>query len=427
MTTLKGFICCAHEDAKMLHELLKQLRPFRDTYGIARPWFDTDIDAGRSWRPEIQNAIAAADYFLLLVSADFIDSDFIRDTELPAIEKRRKEVGAPVIPVILRQCGWQGLVGATQAVPTQGGSADPISKWPDPDEGYDRARDQITMALVNHFNLQPIVRDGSTPIQGIAQQTLGILWYRKGHKFVRDGQGAIADAATAGDPDLARVQQDLIRMARTFAAASAGINEPGWDRLGPELMRMANAMMVPPERVAEHIKNIYAAIQSVVWCATMDARLREHPDGAGYPLSPEKARELGWLAETASLWVRQYPSAAALDDDLLRSQGGAVPMDAARAFIAAAGKRGGISETDAAEVCDLIAVSAGGTAAPGKLSAHVGIGVLNLLYRAGGLAAKPGAPRRRCPGRGGKRFARRDAIPGKGTARASTGRNSGGV
>jgi hypothetical protein len=70
-----------------------------------RVWADTSIEAGDSWSGEIDEAIEQAFAALLLVSPDFLASDFIVERELPALNRR----GATLVPVLVRACLWDGL------------------------------------------------------------------------------------------------------------------------------------------------------------------------------------------------------------------------------------------------------------------------------------------------------------------------------
>lgn len=94
--------------------------------GVIEPWSFRKILAGSEWKSEIDENLEAAHIVLLLVSADFLASDYCYEIEMKyALEKHeRKE--AVVIPVILRDCDWEHTEFAKlQAVPT---NAKPVNR-----------------------------------------------------------------------------------------------------------------------------------------------------------------------------------------------------------------------------------------------------------------------------------------------------------
>jgi hypothetical protein len=97
------FFSYCHADAEYLERMLVHLRPVeRD--GVVDLWSDTKIRAGDRWRDEIRNALAKARVAVLLISADFLASEFIVTNELPPLLAAAEERGVRIIPVILKPC-----------------------------------------------------------------------------------------------------------------------------------------------------------------------------------------------------------------------------------------------------------------------------------------------------------------------------------
>ncbi len=69
-------------------------------------WDDRRIGAGSDWRAEIETALATASAAVLLISADFLSSKFIRDVELQTLFDRRSRDGVRLIPLVVRPCAW---------------------------------------------------------------------------------------------------------------------------------------------------------------------------------------------------------------------------------------------------------------------------------------------------------------------------------
>jgi hypothetical protein len=67
-------------------------------------WDDTRIRAGGKWKEEIEKALDKAAIAILLISADFLASDFITENELPPLLKSAEDKGTVILPVILTPC-----------------------------------------------------------------------------------------------------------------------------------------------------------------------------------------------------------------------------------------------------------------------------------------------------------------------------------
>src|SRR5262245_43694707 len=115
---VKLFYSYAHEDAKLRDELEKYLMILKRT-GVIDSWHDRKITAGSDWKGCIDSNLAFADIILLLVSADFISSDYCYDEELRKAMYRHERDQAVVIPVILRPVNWRkASFSKLEALPT---------------------------------------------------------------------------------------------------------------------------------------------------------------------------------------------------------------------------------------------------------------------------------------------------------------------
>jgi len=127
------FCCYARKDKPLLSELRTHLMPLQ-RQGYITLWADTDIDAGTEWEEEINKHLNTAQIILLLVSSDFIASEYCYGKEMTRAMERHKAGEAQVVPIILRPVLWKHApFGILQALPTD---AKPIigSTWHNQDE-----------------------------------------------------------------------------------------------------------------------------------------------------------------------------------------------------------------------------------------------------------------------------------------------------
>ncbi len=89
-----------------MEKLRTHLRPL-ERVKMAKIWYDGIIEAGKDWEKEIKTHLHTADIILLLISADFIDSDYCYDEEMMDALKKHEQNEARVIPIILRPCAWK--------------------------------------------------------------------------------------------------------------------------------------------------------------------------------------------------------------------------------------------------------------------------------------------------------------------------------
>lgn len=126
------FISYAQEDEEFCEKLIKQLSVLKWN-GLLRTWHYRQIQPGTDWKTEVDTHLNSANIILLLVSADFIASEYCYGVEMKRALERHEAKEAKVIPIILRPVTWKNLsLGKLDALPGNGRF---ISLW----ENYDQA------------------------------------------------------------------------------------------------------------------------------------------------------------------------------------------------------------------------------------------------------------------------------------------------
>lgn len=97
----KVFISYSHKDEKWLIKLQKHLKVLEKIGIDIEVWSDKNIQAGMKWREEIEDSLYSASVAILLISTDFLISDFITNNELPILFEREKKNEIIIIPLII--------------------------------------------------------------------------------------------------------------------------------------------------------------------------------------------------------------------------------------------------------------------------------------------------------------------------------------
>lgn len=100
------FISYSRKDASFLDELLVHLRPL-ERLGLVSKWSDRDIAPGSQSHEEIASALSSAKLAVMLVSPDFIASDYIHGHELAPLLKEAEEGGIRILWIPVRACLYQ--------------------------------------------------------------------------------------------------------------------------------------------------------------------------------------------------------------------------------------------------------------------------------------------------------------------------------
>ena len=131
--TVNLFFSYAHEDEALRDELEKNLKLLQ-RQNIIDTWHDRKIISGTEWDKAIDKNLEAADIILLLISSDFLASDYCWDKEIKFAMQRHKENLAVVIPVSLRVCDKTDLdFMKLQGLPK---NFKPVTTWADQDSAF---------------------------------------------------------------------------------------------------------------------------------------------------------------------------------------------------------------------------------------------------------------------------------------------------
>lgn len=140
----KLFFSYSKEDLVYLQQLKAHLASLRHTEKIVE-WDDSKIRPGEEWDEAIKQNLAEADIILLLVSADFLNTQYIWDVEIKAAMARHERKEAIVIPIFIRPCVWDGMpFGKINGLPSK---ATPVKSYPDQDTAWTEVAKGIASVL----------------------------------------------------------------------------------------------------------------------------------------------------------------------------------------------------------------------------------------------------------------------------------------
>jgi uncharacterized protein YndB with AHSA1/START domain len=130
------------DDGRLMPRLIKSLKRI----GV-EVWYDKGrLGGGDAWKSDIIDAVEGAQIAVLLVSRNFLNSDFICETELPLIEKHSESGSLIVVPILVGHCNWQNipLLSKPQMVP---GKPTPLIKYLESPAEWDQVQEEIFLAI----------------------------------------------------------------------------------------------------------------------------------------------------------------------------------------------------------------------------------------------------------------------------------------
>ena len=131
--TINLFYSYSHADEALRDELEKHLKLLQRQQ-VIDTWHDRKISNGMEWDKVINKHLDTADIILMLISADFLASDYCWDIEIQRALQRHEEKSAVVIPVLLRPCDTDDAdFMKLQGFPK---NLKPVTTWPNQDEAF---------------------------------------------------------------------------------------------------------------------------------------------------------------------------------------------------------------------------------------------------------------------------------------------------
>jgi len=137
---IKIFYCYAHKDRDLRDRIDAHLGVLK-RLGQVTGWYDREIQAGTEWEREIEAHLSTASIILLLVSADFVNSDYCYGMEMQRALEMHEKGEAHVLPILLRPVDWRNAPFAKlQLLPA---GAKPITSWSDQEEAFKDVAEHI--------------------------------------------------------------------------------------------------------------------------------------------------------------------------------------------------------------------------------------------------------------------------------------------
>ena len=148
-----------HKDARFRDDLMASLIPL-ERQGLIMFYEERIITPGTEWAAEMNKRLASTQLILLLISPDFLASDYVWSNELKHILRRAKAGEILVIPIIVRAADWHNSpYGMFRPLPS---NEVPVHAWTSRDEAYVDIAQGIQTA-VEAFNLRRQERPRSEP------------------------------------------------------------------------------------------------------------------------------------------------------------------------------------------------------------------------------------------------------------------------
>ena len=190
---MRVFLSYSHNDGEALRRLRTHLAPLR-RQGHIDAWYDREILAGDELDAEVAEELESCQLFLLLVSPDFLASDYCYEREMNRALERHEIGEARVVPIIIEPCDWRSSpLGRLKALPNDGV---PVSEWPNQNSAYLDMVNELRRIVTADDAPHPTVAPTGS-LAGVPEPSAGRGGYRIRRDFDQIDRSEFREAAFA--------------------------------------------------------------------------------------------------------------------------------------------------------------------------------------------------------------------------------------
>jgi hypothetical protein len=140
------FISYSRRDGYFFEELTTHLKLLQRKR-VIDTWHEGRVGAGEDWNRIIRTQVEQANIIILLISSDFLSSDYIWKHEFSEAFERHKRKEVSILPIIIRPCNWQvSPIANLQVFPL---NAMPVSSSPNIDRVWVDIEKTVAQAANN--------------------------------------------------------------------------------------------------------------------------------------------------------------------------------------------------------------------------------------------------------------------------------------
>jgi hypothetical protein len=171
------FISYSSTDEKLKTQLEAHLAALKHQ-GLLETWEFRKLQPGVDWQSTIRSELESAEIIILLVSADFLASEYCWHVEMMRALERHERNECRVVPLIVRECDWQGTpLGEIQALPDNG---KPVVTWQRRDAAWKAVVVGLRRLLSNTNNelrVRSSLTDSNSTFQDTDVADSGLMTY----------------------------------------------------------------------------------------------------------------------------------------------------------------------------------------------------------------------------------------------------------